>query len=132
MNNMWKLNISSIQELILDPEFGTQWEQVTHKGAIPGNISHHTPAVFGHQVVIFGGINDYNNNPDVFEFDSTTEKWTKLQQTGDIPKSRDDHTLNQIDENSFLIFGGFVEGSRVNQCYVCRKVGQTLDWKLIA
>lgn len=57
--------------------------------------------------------------------------WSKLKQTGDIPKSRDDHSLSQVDGNSFLIFGGFVAGSRVNDCYMCTKNGGTLDWKRI-
>jgi hypothetical protein len=31
-----------------------------------------------------------------------------------------------------MIFGGFVEGSRVNEAYVCTKNGNTLEWKQIA
>ena len=34
-----------------------------------------------------------------------------------------------IDEKSFIIFGGFVAGSRVNEAYICSKNGSTLDWK---
>ena len=49
-----------------------------------------------------------------------------------MPKPRDDHSLSQIDDNSFLIFGGFVEGSRVNECYVCQKNGSKLEWRQIA
>lgn len=49
-----------------------------------------------------------------------------------MPKPRDDHSLSQIDNESFLIFGGFVEGSRVNECYICNKKGNTLNWRLVA
>jgi N-acetylneuraminic acid mutarotase len=94
-------------------------------------LSHHRPAVFGHSVVIFGGINDYDNTPDAFEFDSTKNTWTKLKQTGTVPKPRDDHSLSQINDTSFLIFGGFVQGSRVNECYTCKKNGSTLEWSLV-
>jgi len=94
-------------------------------------LSHHRPAVFGHSVVIFGGINDYDNTPDAYEFDSTKCLWTKLKQIGNVPKPRDDHSLSQINENSFLIFGGFVQGSRVNECYTCKKVGGSLEWSLV-
>jgi len=55
-----------------------------------------------------------------------------MKQTGEVPKPRDDHSLSQIDDQSFLIFGGYVEGSRVNECYVAKKLGNTLEWKLIA
>lgn len=81
--------------------------------------------------MIFGGISDYDNTLDAFEFDSSKYAWTKLKQTGNVPKPRDDHSLSQIDEKSFLIFGGFVQGSRVNECYVCKKNGNTLEWTLV-
>lgn len=69
---------------------------------------------------------------DAYEFDTNKHTWSKMKQTGDVPKPRDDHSLSQIDDQSFLIFGGYVEGSRVNECYVAKKNGNTLDWKLIA
>jgi len=31
-----------------------------------------------------------------------------------------------------MIFGGFVEGSRVNEAFVAKKNGNTLEWKKIA
>jgi len=31
-----------------------------------------------------------------------------------------------------VIFGGFVEGSRTNQCYKCKKTGSTLEWYCVA
>jgi len=30
---------------------------------------------------------------DVYEFDVTKESWTKLKQTGEVPKPRDDHSM---------------------------------------
>ena len=131
MANMWKLSVGGIKELMDDPEYGVSWETVTCKGAMPNNISHHKPCVFGHSVVVFGGINDYDNAKDAFEFDSNKNLWTKLKQTGDVPSPRDDHSLSQIDDSSFLIFGGFVKGWRVNECYVAKKNGSTLEWSLI-
>jgi len=97
MSNMWKLSISGIQNLMEDPEYGVQWEAVNYKGAHPGKISHQRPAVYGHTVIVFGGINDYDNAPDAYEFDSIKCSWSKLKQTGDVPKSRDDHALCHID-----------------------------------
>lgn len=37
-------------------------------------------------------------------------------QTGDVPLPRDDHSLN-VHGNFFVIFGGFVSGTRVNEVY---------------
>ena len=39
--------------------------------------------------------------------------------------------MAQCDGSSFIIFGGFVAGSRVNECYMCTKNGLTLDWKCV-
>jgi len=57
----------------------------------PGNISHHKAAVFGSQVVVFGGIKD---DQECWMFDSDKNMWSKLKQTGDVPMSRDDHSLS--------------------------------------
>lgn len=131
MSNMWMIDIGSIEQLMEDPNYGAKWEPVECKGKMLGNISHHKAAVFGSTVVVYGGINDYENNQDAYEFDSMKNSWDKMKQTGDVPKPRDDHSMSQIDDKSFVIFGGFVEGSRVNECYVCTKNGHTLEWKRI-
>ena len=78
MNNMWRLSLDGIHELMEDPEHGVEWESVVQKGAVPSSISHHKPAVFGHQVVVFGGIVDSGENPIAYEFDSNKNTWTKL------------------------------------------------------
>lgn len=78
MGNMWKLSINGINELMDDRDYGVFWEPVNCKGAMPGNISHHKPAVFGHSVVFFGGINEYDNCPDAYEYDSNKNTWSKL------------------------------------------------------
>lgn len=81
-------------------------------------------------MVVFGGICEGQST--AFEFDSDKNAWSMLKQTGDVPKARDDHSLAVIDDKSFLIFGGFVDGSRVNEAFVARKNGNTLEWKQIA
>lgn len=81
MSNMWRLSISGIHELMNDPEYGVQWEPITPKGqgALPGKISHHKPAVFGHTVVVFGGNNEFDNTTDAFEFDTNKNTWHKMK-----------------------------------------------------
>lgn len=66
---------------------------------------------------------------EAYEFDSIKSAWAQMKQTGDVPKTRDDHSLCQIDDSSFFVFGGFVAGSRVHESYVCSKSGMTLNWK---
>ena len=79
MNNMWKLSVNGLREIVKDSEYPVSWEPVVCKGTVPNNISHHKSAVFGNSVVIFGGINDYENNKEVFEFDSVKSVWSKLK-----------------------------------------------------
>lgn len=82
--------------------------------------------------MVYGGIiNSELNTSDAFEFDSNKNMWSKMKQSGDIPKPRDDHAQAQISDNEFIIFGGFVEGSRTNECYRCQRTGSTLQWTCI-
>lgn len=53
---MWRIHLGALNDLALHGDQGVQWEPVTQKGTVPGNISHHKAAVFGHKAVIFGGI----------------------------------------------------------------------------
>ena len=62
MSNMWKMNIEGIKELMDDPENGCCWELINCKGKVPGKISHHKAAVFGHTVIVFGGIDCIDNS----------------------------------------------------------------------
>lgn len=127
MNNMWRLGLNSIHDLLEDPETSVSWEPVEQKGNVPSNISHHRPAVQGHTVTVFGGIIEHGQS--AYEFNSDNNSWSMLKHSGQQPKTRDDHALAVIDDKSFLIFGGFVEGSRVNDTYVARKNGSTLEWQ---
>lgn len=51
---------------------------------------------------------------------------------GDIPLPRDDHSLN-VWGKDFIIFGGFVNGSRVNDIYQLEFNPQTkaATWKVL-
>lgn len=129
MASMWKMSISGIHELMDDPENGVCWEPVNCKGAIPAKISHHKAAVFGLSVVVFGGISGLDNCEETYEFNSQTNTWTKMKQSGDVPKPCDDFSISIIDDSSFLIFGGFCAGTRINSAYVATKTGSTLEWK---
>jgi N-acetylneuraminic acid mutarotase len=85
IGTMWKLSLQGVSELAEDETYGVSWEYLMEKGTAPGKVSHHKPAVFGNQVVIFGGINGISEMNDVFEYDTSKNTWTKLKQTGEIP-----------------------------------------------
>ena len=41
---------------------------------------------------------------------------------GDVPLPRDDHSLCTRNDNSVIIFGGFVNGARVNDLYELKNI----------
>lgn len=128
MSNMWKLNLNGLEELAHDSTYNVAWELVKEVGAGPGRVSHHSTVSFGNNVLFFGGMTGFAGVEDVYQFDCNKERWSKLQQTGDIPKPRDDHSLAVINDNSFIIFGGFVNGSRCNECFIAKKSDNVLEW----
>ena len=65
---------------------------------------------------LFGGSNGSQENPRLFTLDLKTFKWDYINARGEIPPSRDEHSAN-IYEGTMVIFGGFVEGERVNDIY---------------
>ena len=73
-----------------------------------------------------------NEIADVYEFDCNKESWSKMKQSGDVPMPRDDHSLSVIDSSRFIIFGGFVNGSRTNDCFVAERSGNALIWSKLA
>lgn len=68
----------------------------------------------GDKCIITGGQQGEKINGDVYCFDQSTMMWSKLKQAGEVPVERDDHKCAKIDEMAFIIFGGFVSGSRTN------------------
>jgi N-acetylneuraminic acid mutarotase len=85
MSSMWRLSLENLKKMKANAEHPVSWEVVSQKGACPGKLSHHTAAVFGNSVVVFGGMQDYDNSTEAFEFDALRHSWQKLQQTGDVP-----------------------------------------------
>ena len=132
MANMWKLSLPGVEELANDSNYGVQWEPVKDRGQTPGKISHHKAVVFGSSVIIYGGMSGINEITDVYEFDCNKEAWSKMKQSSNGPKPRDDHSLAKVDEERFIIFGGFVNGSRTNECWLATKQGSQLIWEQLA
>lgn len=52
----------------------------------------------------------------MFALDIPKNRWDVVEQLGEVPLSRDEHTATLV-ENSMVIFGGFEAGERVNSLY---------------
>ena len=83
---------------------------------------------------LFGGSNGLNNNETFFALDLNTLRWEVVKQKAfennadNLPKSADEHTA-VIMEDKMILFGGFVDGERVNTVYSFNF--KTSDWKLL-
>ena len=79
LSSMWRLSIAGVEDLKIHKDAGVQWEHVSQKGTIPGNLSHHKAVNFGHSAVVFGGIQNNDDCLEAFEFDTTKMQWSKLK-----------------------------------------------------
>lgn len=66
---------------------------------------------------LYGGVKDNcDPNEHLYRLDMRTFKWELVEQLGEVPLPRDEHTGN-LYQNSLITFGGFVEGERTNQIH---------------
>ncbi|KAJ3449531.1 serine/threonine-protein kinase edr1 [Anaeramoeba flamelloides] len=94
----------------LDFEAG-KWYKYPSNQFTPNPRHGHTMNVISkHQMCLFGGYNfsqgdcDFYNDLHLLDFE--TMNWKEIECTGDVPKSRDKHTLTCIGRNQYLLFGG--------------------------
>lgn len=95
-----------------------QWELLTTSGAKPGPISRHSAVVKGDEMYLFGGSKDDGDcNGELFCLNLKSLEWRVVHSDSeDKAKSRDDHSMAPSDDG-FYIFGGFVDGKRMNDLY---------------
>lgn len=92
-----------------------EWECVTTSGKSPGKISHHTCfAINDKEVIFYGGLKGDDSNADIFMYNALGSSWTTIPLSGDF-LPRDDHAMSDAGDGSFVVFGGFVNGSRVDE-----------------
>ena len=68
---MWRLSITGVDDLKVHKDTSVCWENIKQKGTVPGNLSHHKTAVFGHSAVVFGGIQNNDDCIEAYEFDTS-------------------------------------------------------------
>ena len=66
-------------------------------------------------VLVFGGAierdqNSFVTTNDTFLINKSTLKWTKLENTGVVPKNRAAHAMAKIDKFEAIMFGGALVG----------------------
>lgn len=68
---------------------------------------------------LFGGSKgNCDPNEKLYALDLKTFRWEfVVDQSGNIPKTRDEHSATLWDTNYMVIFGGFVNGLRTNEVY---------------
>lgn len=118
--SMWRLNLTNIHNTLEDggPNDVSEWELVQTTGRGPGRISHHTVSVRPTKEVIFyGGLKGEDSNSEIFLFNPNTNAWLTVNPSNASEQvlPRDDHVMSDLSDGSFLVYGGFVNGSRVNE-----------------
>lgn len=112
---MWCVNLTKIHMLKEDPFHPVEWNLVETQGMGPGKISHHTASVQSEtEVVFYGGLKGEDSCSEIFCFDVPSATWGVLTWNEKI-SPRDDHAMAHAPDGSFFVFGGFVNGSRVNE-----------------
>jgi hypothetical protein len=117
ISTMWRVNLNGVQKLHSDASYPVEWEHVTTSGRDPGKISHHTASTINSkEVVFYGGIKNTDSNPEIFVFNVVNSAWSTLQvKDSAFPIPRDDHSMTEFNDGGFVVFGGFVNGSRVDE-----------------
>lgn len=67
-------------------------------------------------ILFFGGLKGENSNQNVFVLNLATNVWSNIAVKHSMKEmGRDDHAVADFRDGSFLTFGGYVNGSRVDE-----------------
>jgi len=113
---------STVHILDLSSQF-SPWRSIPHAmSSPPARIAHAQGILTGHtnQLMLFGGRAgvkmDEEPLNDMWSFDITTEKWTRVQPKGDIPSPRSFQSATTFGDK-FYVFGGCGEEGRLADLY---------------
>jgi N-acetylneuraminic acid mutarotase len=84
------------------------WTLIDNLSINPSSRDEHAMSYIGNsKVILFGsGTAEGNLLNDTWEFDASTNSWTQLNITGDLPEGRKANGLAYIGNNTILLFGG--------------------------
>lgn len=117
IDTMWRVSLTGIHALQQDPFYPVEWECVTTTGRSPGKISHHTCSMMkgNKEVIFYGGLKGDDSNAEIFIYNALGSSWTTVHLSPQATvEPRDDHAMCDKGDGNFMVFGGFVNGSRVD------------------
>lgn len=85
-----------------------EWKEIHARGKQPCERCVHTAVVYKDSMYVFGGENDvfYSDKMcDLYEYNFVQNLWTKIKDSGDIPRGRSAHAAVVIGDYMF-VFGG--------------------------
>jgi N-acetylneuraminic acid mutarotase len=106
---------------VFDPNIGAQgiWSKITPPDPafpLPQARRAHTSAAISGKMYVFGGYtNEFKN--DLWSFDPSQNKWTKLNPTGALPPARALSTASVVGDKMYII-GGTNQAGNLNDVWV--------------
>jgi len=91
-----------------------EWTQIQVQGEF-GPVSRHTSVVYRDKLYSYGG-SDGQDSLDLYALDLRIWRWEKVLARGEVPESRDEHTM-VLDGDSMVIFGGYLDLQRTNHLF---------------
>ncbi|KAG9043783.1 Negative regulator of mitotic exit [Tulasnella sp. UAMH 9824] len=93
------------------------------EGDIPPPRVGHASALAGGMLIVWGGVTDYEANPNVLPDDALyllnlkAKQWTRVATSGPAPQGRDGHVVGMY-RSQFFIFGGQASGEFLNDLWM--------------
>ncbi|KAJ3034804.1 hypothetical protein HDV00_004627 [Rhizophlyctis rosea] len=97
----------------------SKWQtSVQSTGEAPSPRVGHATAAIGENVYLFGGRTGAEMNPlsDLYQYNTSTNHWTRLSPTGDIPPARSYFSMTASKDHIY-IFGGCPTTGRLSDFY---------------
>ena len=103
LSNIYSLDFSSLT-----------WSKMEPIGSIPLGRDSHTAVLYNNShMIIFGGNGLTSKFNDLWDFDITEYKWTKITTQGNTPCARDGHLSALIYNKYMIIYAGLNEKDEV-------------------
>lgn len=132
--SMWRLNCTTVQQLQQGIQKSFCWEQITTGGKDLGKISHHSCAmVSAKEIAFFGGLQGESSNNTIAMLNLLNNQWSSLKISTPITDiGRDDFAVCDFKDGNFCTFGGYVNGSRVDDVVKFSVNGSACEAALLA
>lgn len=94
-----------------------EWRRMQANGTAPPHRYRHTAVIFGDNMFVFGGVDKTHSRfNDLQRLDLTTNTWSEVCTTGNIPSSRTFHRAVVVGSKMYLL-GGYDGTDRLQDLY---------------